>query len=162
MKTRIANLPVNKLVTTLKGLRTELDALKQPQRTSQASGILGYVTDSGNTWDATATPGSDGDTGNRTTTFTITWTGDGSQDIAFAELAVDLFVNGTDSAHQLTPVSPSWTDGTRNASVSYGGVSISHHTYTETITLTTFKAVTYYLKVTVYGSCLGTIGVTAV
>lgn len=157
MKTRIARLPAHKLVTTLKTLRTESDALKQPQRTSQASGVLGYLTDSGNTWDISNTIGSDGDGSSISTTFTITWTGDGSQDIAFAILAVDLYVNGTDSAHQLSPARPSWTDGTRSATVSYDPLLATGHTYPFDIFLTTFKSVTYYMKVRVYGSCPGSI-----
>ena len=83
--------------------------------------------------------------------------GDGSQDIAFANVSFDVFVNGTDSAHQLTPVIASWTDGTRVADITYDGVTISHHTYTAQFTLSTLKAITYYVKGFAVGSCPGTI-----
>lgn len=159
MNTRISNLPQHKLATTLKDLRIDADALKAGQRTSAMSGVLGYETVTNNTWDDTATIGADSDSTNRQTILRVTWTGDGSQDIAFAAMAIDLYVNGTDSAHQLSPVNSSWTDGTRTASVSYNGMTVSHHTYIYEMNLTTLKAVTYYLKAYIYGSCLGTIGI---
>jgi hypothetical protein len=162
MRNRLANLPQNALVTTIRQLQTEITALKERQRISGQSGVLSYTSQTTGTWDATGTVGTDADTYYNSTTFTVAWVGDGSQAIAFANVAFSLFVNGTDSAHQLTPQTHSWTDGTRQAAVSYlGETLISHHTYEVQFGLITLKAITYYVKGYAVGSSPGTVTVTS-
>jgi hypothetical protein len=161
VQTRIARLPQHGLITSIRDLQQELKAIKEGQATSDRSGIVSYETVSGSTWDLTGTIGSDADTTNRVTTFTVTWVGDGSQDIAFANVIFNVFVNGTDSAHQLTPQTHSWTDGTRQAAITYLGYSgISHHTYPTQFSLTTLKAITYFVKAYALASSPGTLTVT--
>lgn len=154
-KSHVARLPANTLVASIKQLETDLYAFKQRQRISGQSGVLGYTTDTGNTWDLIGTVGSDSDTSDQTTAIEVVWEGDNSQVIAFANVAYDVFVNGTDSAHQLTPMSPTWTDGTRTASIEYQALSINHWIYGAPFQLTTFKAATYYVKAHVVASCPG-------
>jgi hypothetical protein len=161
MNKRLANLPQNYLITSLRGIQTALNAFKQSQRISGRSGVLSYLTENEAPWDATATVGSNTDTDPVITDFTVTWVGDGSQDIAFANVSFSCFTNGTDSAHELTPNNPTWTDGTRTASITYLGTTrISHHTYEVQFSLSTLKEVTYYVKSFTQGSCPGILTVT--
>src|SRR4051794_22104954 len=102
MAARTENIPGNELFKVLQQAKLDLDALKQRQRTSAQSGVLGYAVQSANTWDVQTTIGLDADTTTRVKDVFIDYVGDGSQDIAFANLSYTVFVNGTDSAHELT------------------------------------------------------------
>jgi hypothetical protein len=163
MNKRIAKLPANQLIATIRQSMTELAALKQGQRISGQSGVLSYAAQTDETWDVTGTIGTPSDTAWHSTTVTVTWTGDGSQDIAFANVSFDVFVNGTDSAHQLTPQSHTWTGGSEEAEISYLGQSeASHHTYAVQFGLLTYQEISYYIKGYGVGSSPGTITVSAV
>lgn len=157
MNNRLGALPSEHMITELTELKQTLDAFKERQRTSGQSGVLSYFVQSGNTWDLTATVGLSSDTSTRTTTFTIQYIGDSSQPIAFANLSFNVFVNGTDSAHQLTPVTPSWTDGTRTASITYEAGFESETVVTAHFQLVTLKDVTFFVKAYASASQRGTI-----
>ena len=53
MRNRLINTPDNALITAIRQLQSDLAALKQRQRTSGQSGVLGFTTESVNTWDLT-------------------------------------------------------------------------------------------------------------
>jgi hypothetical protein len=161
MRNRIANLPQNQLITTLRGLRTQFNALKQAQRTSGQSGVLGYFTQSTSTWDLTGVIGSNSDTTTRTTNFTVTFTGDGSQNPVLANLSFVVYVNGTDPAHQLTAANNSWSDPPADAILEINQLVETQLTYTQTFFLLTDKQITYFIKAYAVGSSPGTVTVTS-
>lgn len=145
----------NALVTTLDQLRQDLDALKNRQATSMASGVLGYVTQTGATWDDVRTVGTNSDSTTRTTTYTISWNGDGSQTVSFENIAYAIYANG----NQLIAPNIAWTDGTRTASFATQPVTISFNTYSVVILVTTLKQVSLQFKAYAAGSQRGSIGV---
>lgn len=159
-KNRLRNLSGNTLVSTLSELLNEQEEFKQLQRTSGQSGILGYDIRNSAQWDLTGTVGTDSDSFDILTTFSVVFTGDGSQQPVLGNVSYEVYVNGTDSVHQLTPQTSSWTDGTRSASIEYSGVDENILTYTSVFTLVTLKAVTYYIKAFAVASSPGTLVVT--
>ena len=154
---RTDNLSENALQQMVQQLADDTTELKTAQRTSGQSGILAYISQSALQWDLTNSVGSDTDTSSRSTTITAVFTGDGSQVVTMATLSLLIYVNGTDVAHQLSPAVPSWTDGTRSASIQYVTLTIGLNTYTQLIQLTTTKLVTYYVKVLAAASSRGTV-----
>lgn len=157
---RLDQLAENYLQTAIGDLGREMAEFKNAQRTSGQSGVLGYLSQSADTWDLTGTIGSDADVSGATSTFKVTLTGDGSQLPFMADLGFYLYVNGTDAAHQLTPQDNTWTDGTRQAIVSYDAVTEPNISqYVETFTLLTSKAITYYIKAVAVASSPGSVTV---
>lgn len=151
-------LPGNRFVTTLTDLRTEVDAFRNGQRTSGQSGVLGYYQQSGNTWDYTDTVGTDAGSSIGVLLKAV-FTDDSSQPISMTNLSFLLYANGTDTAHQITPQAPVWTDGTRSARVTYGTLNISQHTVTQNFSLLLVKHVTFYIKAYATSSSRGTLTV---
>lgn len=161
---RTSHLPADRLIRTITELSAEMIEFKSAQRTSGRSGVLGYLVQSGSTWDATGTVGFDTDgTLTRTSTYLMTFTGDGTQSPVMANLSFLFYANGTDLAHQITPVVNNWTDGGggHTANISYGVQSQSSPTvYSQSVTLLTQKAITYYIKAYAVSSSGGTVTAT--
>ncbi len=156
---RTDNLQENKATQMVKQLITDVTAFKSTERISGRSGLLGYSTQSGSTWDLTGTVGSDSDSTKRVTLFNAVFTGDGSQVVTMANVTLLIYVDGTDTAHQLTPQTPTWTDGTHTASIQYQSLDVFRNVYTQPVQLTTTKSITYYFKALATASCPGTISV---
>jgi hypothetical protein len=156
---RIDNLASNGLIDAITTLKTEMDEFKTAQLTSGRAGILSYISQSANTWDYTGTVGSDaGGTATTNSTYSINFTADGSQSPVIANLSFAIFVNGTDTAHQLTPQVNAYNDGSgRTAILSYGSLSETQLAYTQTFSLLTQKAITVYVKAYAVGSSKGTV-----
>lgn len=149
----------NGLYKAMTDLQAEMTSFKNAQYTSGRTNIIGYVTESASVWDATGTVGSDSDGSlTRTSTYSMTFTGDGSQAPVMANLSFLFYVNGTDVAHQLTPVDNFFSDGSgRTANITYGAITETQTTYTQTVTLLTQMAITYFIKVYTVGSSGGTV-----
>jgi hypothetical protein len=150
---RVGNIPSNALFQALSDIGTDLDQLKERQRTSARSGVLGYSVVTDGDWDIDQTFGTNADTSSITKEVFIIYSGDGSQDVAFANVSYSVFANG----NELTPSDSTWTDGTRSASIAYFPLTLNQHTYIASFNVTTLKAVEVQIKAYIAASQRGTL-----
>lgn len=162
MSSRIDNLPENQVITQLLEARKNLDELKNRQYTSGRSGVLGYLSQTSNTWDweGTVTTGEEG--------WDIVFTGDGSQRYPIVEVFADVFhtvpnveINRISSAYN-TYTSGANTIVTNNFFVKSTSVITSLYDHKWTLILDVTGSLPLYIKVHVIGSSPGTITVTKV
>lgn len=155
--------------------RKILDSLHSTQRISGAGGQLNYLTTSGNEWDATGSMGSTSETQNHIREFTVTWTGDTSQDFPTALLSWELYINDpTNPANRLTPVQYTWTsNGNVYLVIPRSGIVINDryspldsayldnpHKYRWSVQLGEYRVpINYYFRAQVLASCAGTLEV---
>lgn len=158
--TRLASLPDNGLITRLKNLVASLESIKVSQRQSGKGGLLGYLTQTANTWDKTETL-----TTGSFVEIEIVFTGNSAQEYSFVQPYIDIFFGGTANSNRPNPVTGVWTDGTNIATMSdYLKYDVSYsdsvYQYRWTVSFTYFGTITYYLKAYVVGSSPGTVVVT--
>lgn len=164
-------LPENAFVTDLLGARQASLELNSRQRSSGASGQLGYMPQNPGSWDRTETVTAQGSSGGYSFAdvgLSVTFTGDGSQQWPSVVPLFDLFFNGTSNSNRLA-FQPGgglylWTDATTSA-MSYAPVSDDLTLLEDPIRLRwnvfvslqwTAAAPTYYFKARGAGSCPGT------
>lgn len=155
---RLDNLPEQKLITEVQRLRSDLDEIRNRQAISGLSGILSYLTIRPATYDYIRNVGADTDTTAITQSWKISWAGGFGQSFPVAHINFQLFVNGTDVAHQLTPQTPTWTDGTRSVTVTYQGRGVVGGLWSFFFTVQSLKAVTIRIKMAAYASSPGALG----
>lgn len=160
--TRISQLPENGLVSRMKNLITSLESTKSSQRQSGKGGLLGYLTQTANTWDKTETL-----TSGSFVEIEIIFTGNSAQEYPFVQPYIDIFFGGTAESNRPNPVTGVWTDGTNIATMSdYLEYDVSYsdstYQYRWTVSFTYSGTITYYLKAYVVGSSPGTIVVTRI
>lgn len=114
MTVRVDQLPENQLITLLIDARTNLDELKNRQYTSGSSGVLGYFSQTSNTWDYQATVSSGSPSGFLDTSWKLNFTSDGVQQYPVINPAMDIFCGTPIEANRLQP-NQTWTDGTNTA-----------------------------------------------
>jgi hypothetical protein len=150
--TRTNQLPENTLAQMVSKLRTDLDELKNQQRTSGRSGVLGYFLQSTSSM---VTVGNDSSSATLLNADSVQFTGDGSQLYPVVNLTMNIYANGT----LLQPVGDnlSWTDGTRSSTVTGISYTYSGNTTHLDFLISTFKQVTYVLEAFAYASCSGTL-----
>lgn len=167
---RLAGLSNNRLVSDLMRIKADLDGYKNRQRTSGQSGVLSYFSKSGNIWDLTqAITGASF----QLVDFTVTFTGDGSQQFPVVSPYIDLYVNGTDNAHRIPLDGSLYDDGSGNTALySPGGNANPRAVFTPEaayladplvskwdIEIEISGNITYYLKAYAAGTCRGSITV---
>lgn len=185
MNNRTDYLLDNQLVTRLQSIQAGFDQLRTAQRVSGAGGALNYKTSTANMWDWNETIGTDGDGLTHNVTFTITYTGDGTQQFPAQMCVTDIFINspsvttGPIEANRLSPLAPSWTDGTRTVTLaSFSGITTNQVEqyvasdpayYTDPliwhwqVRITSFSArFTYWMKATSVGTSTGSLSVSRV
>lgn len=137
---------------------------KSTQLTSGASGVLAYQAENPDAWDRTEVlPYVDPSSGGfGDIELTITFTGDGSQQLPFAYPATDIRFNGTGEANK-----PTFRDGMW----SWNQVQVIYYDRLDESTLEDpyvikwkvrfyyIGALTYYVKLGARGTCPGTISV---
>lgn len=158
------NLADTRLATTVRDFLRELEEYRGRQRTSGRSGILAYQTSNPGTWDLTGTIGNDADVSTRTTNFTVTFTGDGSQSPVIANPSFVVWVQmGSSPMTQLTAAVNFYQDGSgRDANLNYNAlVQTNPTTYVWQFYLLTDKKVNYFIKASAVGSSRGTVTVTS-
>jgi hypothetical protein len=94
---RLNQLPDQQLFQQLRQLDRDITDLRQRQRTSGRSGVIGYTSDSGNQWDSTGTITAL----DHALVFQIDYVGDGSQDYPIVMPRIDMFVLGSAEANRL-------------------------------------------------------------
>lgn len=161
----------NALVRELVELKKNLREFAGRQPVSGASGIVSYEAKTNATWDYSATIGADADSGPRTTTITVDFTGDGSQDYPIENIFASIFANGTTLADQPTlrvNGLNQWTDNSgRVLTIFKWGASQSIYwgdktKYRWVFEFTTFRQITVYFKAFAAGSSPGTLSIASV
>lgn len=156
-------------------LQKDAAEFKGNQFASGASGRLGYLVQTANTWDATATVAGSGDVN-----FTISFTGDGTQSAPFAQFLFDLFIDvPNDEGHRISHIQDFYDDGINVAVIDTGTDNDDYPSHDEIvdgtarrvmleagnqmkwrIVLSYSGAITYYFKAYVISSDRGTLTVT--
>lgn len=157
--------PENQLAALLKQVEDDIREIKQRQRHSGLSGLVGYFVKSNNTWDITGVcSNSGGDPGYRS--FEIIFTSSGKQPFPIENVQVDIRFGGTgenNKPKELPNGFWGYDDGTNYASMfdrnpsfdkSY---SSSENKYRWTFGFNVFGTLPYYIKVYASGSSDGTI-----
>lgn len=161
---------INQLFETLRQLHIDFNEIKNRQPTSGRSGVLGYLSQTNNTWDKTEAIASPSTSFGYSAEFEITFTADGSQKYPIMNPFVDIyFTSALDPVPRKATYNPysgflNWTDGTNGATFNayLEGVSTnaaSQTTYKWRVSFSYFGSMTYYLKAFTRGSSRGTINV---
>lgn len=160
MISRIELLPENRTDDAIKNVVTVGREMKNRQKFSARSGLLGYLTETNNQWDLHNTL-----SGNGTIVITMTFTGDGSQLYPFIQPYADLFFGGTSDSNRPSNISFEWQSGTNSANL--GNYLLYDTTYAADkliyswITTVNYSGTfDYYFKGYAVGSCKGTLTVT--
>ncbi len=166
---RLPSLLENQLFEQLRILGIDFTELKNRQPTSGKSGVLAYLSQTNTTWDYNEAIASPSTTYGYSAGFTITYTGDGSQQYPIVNPFADLMFSSSLSP---TPSRATygvdgllrWTDGTNYIVVDnfllYDKTTVSSQLVTKwRIDFSYFGSVTYYLKAYTRGSSRGSISV---
>lgn len=156
-------LPENRTDAAIKNIITVGRELKNRQKFSAKSGLLGFLTETNNQWDLQNTL-----SGNGTITITVKYTGDGSQVYPFIQPYLDLFFGGTSDSNRPNDTSFEWIDPTNSANYAFlTDYLLLDTTYAEDkliyswISIVTYSGtVVYYLKAYAVGSSKGTLNTT--
>lgn len=169
MITQVSQLPERQLVVGIRTADRVGSELKAAQKISGASGQLNYSGQSSSPWDLSQTL-----TGGSTTkiTFTITFTGDGSQDWPEAVLYMDMRANGTADANKFTYMTNvangsfyyamlGWNDGTPGNIIGYAGRNRTYDSTSKAFTWTVdfyyTGTITYSTKIVLRTTCPGSV-----
>lgn len=166
---RLPSLLENQLFEQLRILDIDFTELKNRQPTSGKSGVLAYLSQTNNTWDLSEAIASPSTTYGYSAGFTITYTGDGSQQYPivnpFADLMFSSSISPTPSRATYNAAGLlQWSDGTNgvvvNSFLRFDNTTLSNQLVTKwTIDFTYYGSLTYYLKAYTRGSSRGSIGV---
>lgn len=155
----------------LKDAQRVTTEFKAAQVTSGASGVLAYDVVNSGDWDLTGTlPYVDATNDSGLATFSITFTGDGSQQWPFCLISIDMRIDGTATSNQMTYSAASnlWTYGTYPSdfiACTYFGVfdqSAFNTSYKQSwiIQGTYGFSPAYYIKIRGQATCPGTFNLT--
>lgn len=166
---RLPSLLENQLFERLRVLKIDFDELKNRQPTSGKSGVLAYLSQTNNTWDYTENIASPSTTYGYSAGFTITYTGDGSQQYPIVNPFADLlFSSSIDPTPRRVAYNANgflqWSDGTNGAVVNtflrLDSTTVNNQLVTKwTIDFSYYGTMTYYLKAYTRGSSRGSITV---
>lgn len=166
---RLPSLLENQLFEQLRILGIDFTELKNRQPTSGKSGVLAYLSQTNNTWDLSEAIASPSTTYGYSAGFTITYTGDGSQQYPivnpFADLMFSSSISPTPSRATYNAAGwLQWSDGTNSVVVSsflrFGGATPGSQLVAGwAIDFMYYGSLTYYLKAYTRGSSRGSIGV---
>jgi hypothetical protein len=161
---------INQLFETLRILLLDFNEIKNRQPTSGRSGVLGYLSQTNDTWDKTETLSSPALNYGLSAEFEITYVADGSQNYPivnpFAEVLFSSAIQPTPTKAEYHPQSGflQWTDGTNSAQFNafldpVTGNAASANTYKWRVSFSYFGTITYFLKAFTRGTSRGTITV---
>lgn len=161
---------ISQLFTTLRQVQLDFNEIKNRQPTSGRSGVLGYLSQTNNTWDKTEALASPSTTFGYSAEFEITFVADGSQKYPIINPFADIyFTSAIDPVPRKATYNPysgflNWTDGTNGVTFNayLDGLSTnaaSQNTYKWRVSFSYFGSMTYYLKAFTRGTSRGTINV---
>ncbi|WP_064444455.1 hypothetical protein [Rhodococcus sp. YH3-3] len=108
---RIDRLPENILYEKITRLDADVTEFKNRQFVSGKSGVLGYLSQTTNTWDYAQTVNSGSTSHTILLDFLLLYTGDGSQDYPMINPFIDVFCGSPVEANRLRPGKSTYVNG---------------------------------------------------
>lgn len=168
MNSRLDRLSDHRLITDLAELSQVQREFNNAQPVSGKSGLVNYLTQTGNTWDATGGLNSGSPYYGGSMTIDVLFEGDRSQAWPIVIPVGNLYLNGTTEAAAPTlgvDGQYRWTDGTNMVVLSSWPYAYAEYRelpfyYKWSFNFSFFGSMTYYFKFSAVGSCPGTLSFT--